>query len=74
MIRITQSLIKISLNWLQTGKPSDEFLNQPITSADHPFIRQYAHLDHPRGENPALPKPGESELDFYERRYKERVG
>lgn len=66
------------------GRPDDAFLNQPITSSDHPFLKQIAHAEmvrNPRtGEleqsqeaKSAERRPGESELDYYDRRYKERV-
>lgn len=54
------------------GRPDDEFFNQPITSNDHPFLRQYAQLDGPEAAK-ALRQPGESEMDYYERRYQERM-
>ena len=65
------------------GRPSDEFFDQPIAQNDHPFLRQFAHNDltkNSRGElelskeaKSAERRHGESELDYYERRYKERV-
>lgn len=65
------------------GRPDDEFFNQPISSQDHPFLRQFAHSDAARNSQgqlepskealAAMRKPGESELDYYERRYQERV-
>ncbi|XP_052805161.1 protein FAM221A-like [Mya arenaria] len=80
------------------GAPPDEFLNQPITSSDHPFLRVNAesikqHKTNQRaiaarhgGQGPsqeeidadlaermsAMKRPGESDMDFYERRYQER--
>jgi hypothetical protein len=66
------------------GRPSDDFFEQPITSNDNPFLRQFATNDmvrNPRTGQMELTKeakaaerrPDESELDYYERRYKERV-
>ncbi|KAH3691411.1 protein FAM221A-like [Dreissena polymorpha] len=80
------------------GAPPDEYLNQPITSSDHPFlranvesIRQYKlnqkaiagrqgqagpsqeEIDADLAERmSAMRRPGESEMDYYERRYQER--
>lgn len=74
------------------GAPSKEFLEQPITSSDHPFLRANvesikAHkmkqltakgskdddIDADLAERmSALKKPGESDMDYYERRYQER--
>ena len=48
------------------GRPEEEFFRQPISSNDHPMLRQFAN------GSDDLRKPGESELDFYERRYQER--
>ncbi|CAF0780556.1 unnamed protein product [Didymodactylos carnosus] len=59
---------------MHLGRPSDEFLNQPITAADHPILRTHAALDPSSQEaQNQLRRGGESELDYYERRYKERV-
>ncbi len=65
------------------GKPGSEFFDSPISNNDHPFLRQIAHNDmarNQRGEleptpeaQSAMRRPGESELDYYERRYQERV-
>lgn len=70
------------------GEPSLEFLEQPITSEDHPFLRSnvQAITQHKLAMNDVegamvdsverhaqQRRPGESELDYYERRYKERV-
>ena len=65
------------------GKPGDEFFNQPIKSTDHPFLRQFAHADLQRNAQgqleatteakSAMRRPDESEMDYYDRRYKERV-
>jgi len=65
------------------GRPDDEFFDQPISHSDHPFLKQYAHADmvrNSRGElvqsseaKSAERRPGESELDYFDRRYKERV-
>lgn len=65
------------------GRPDNEYLEQPIGSFDHPQLRQFAYLDSKVGPNGELVlsdeaksqqrKPGESEMDFYERRYQERV-
>ncbi|KAK3097846.1 hypothetical protein FSP39_013755 [Pinctada imbricata] len=74
------------------GAPSKEFLEQPITSTDHPFLRANvqsikAHkmnqrllkgtggddIDEDLAERmSAMRRPGESEMDYYERRYQER--
>ncbi|CAL8105139.1 unnamed protein product [Calicophoron daubneyi] len=69
------------------GTLTEEELNAPITSNDHPFLRdqaaavyayklakndlQGAELERPEVES-QMHRPGESELDFYERRYQER--
>ncbi len=66
------------------GRPDDSFFNQPITSSDHPFLKQYAHaemarnprtgeLEQSKEAKSAERRSDESELDYYERRYKERV-
>ncbi len=65
------------------GRPDDEFFAKPIDNSDHPFLRQFAYADSKVGPDGALAlseeaksqqrKPGESELDYYERRYQERV-
>jgi len=70
------------------GAPSEEFLAQPITVQDHAFLRAavpsiQAHnqakkdnskLDEDMAERmAAMRRPGESELDYYERRYQERL-
>jgi hypothetical protein len=65
------------------GRPDEEFFQQPISQNDHPFLRQFAQNDlvkNARGElelskeaKSAERRPGESEMDYYERRYKERV-
>ncbi|KAL3831570.1 hypothetical protein ACJMK2_023309 [Sinanodonta woodiana] len=79
------------------GAPPEEYLNQPITSSDHPFLRANvqsikAHKLKQRAleggpqrsaADPddadlaemmsAMKKPGESDMDFYERRYQERL-
>lgn len=58
------------------GKPSDDKLNLPITHDDHPFLRQYEHTQLNSSESGQSKsqgrQPGESELDYYERRYKEK--
>ncbi|KAH9489227.1 hypothetical protein Btru_058829 [Bulinus truncatus] len=76
------------------GAPSDEFLNQPITALDNPFLRSNvnsikAHQLARKGQNAlsgpedpvfddieerisAVKKPGESDMDYFERRYQER--
>ncbi|CAL1547803.1 unnamed protein product [Lymnaea stagnalis] len=76
------------------GAPSEEFLNQPITALDNPFLRANvnsikAHQLARKGGNSltgpedpvfddieerisAVKKPGESDMDYYERRYQER--
>jgi len=69
------------------GAPSDEFLAQDITAQDHAFLRAavpsiQAHrqankndykFDEDLAERmSAMRRPGESELDYYERRYQER--
>ncbi|KAK2158466.1 hypothetical protein NP493_1786g00025 [Ridgeia piscesae] len=70
------------------GAPSEEFLKQEITSSDHAFLRgavpsiqahrraikDYGRLDEDMAERmSSLRKPNESEMDFYERRYQERL-
>lgn len=65
------------------GRPDDEFFKQPISHNDHPFIKQYAQHDlvrNSKGElvqsneaKSAERRQGESELDYFERRYKERM-
>ena len=70
------------------GAQSEEFLAQQITAQDHPFLRAavpsiQAHhqanndsdrLDEDMAERmSAMRRPGESELDYYERRYQERL-
>jgi len=70
------------------GAPAEEFLAQPITAHDHPFLRaavpsiqahhqasnNNARLDEDMAERmSAMRRPGESELDYYERRYQERL-
>lgn len=70
------------------GAPSEEFLAQEITAQDHAFLRAavpsiQAHrqakkvtdkLDEDMAERmSAMRRPGESELDYYERRYQERL-
>ncbi|KAI0211617.1 hypothetical protein LSAT2_003546 [Lamellibrachia satsuma] len=68
------------------GAPSVEFLNQPITSLDHPFLR--ANVESIRAHKMAVGAPdfadddaerisatrwpGESDMDYFERRYQER--
>ncbi|VDP85004.1 unnamed protein product [Echinostoma caproni] len=70
------------------GLLTEEELNAPITSNDHPFLRSQAQtvyayklaqndIEGAERERPEVEfqmrRPGESELDFYERRYQERV-
>ncbi|XP_059177891.1 protein FAM221A-like [Physella acuta] len=77
------------------GAPSEEFLSQPITALDNPFLRANvnsikAHELAKRGTNAltgpedpvfqdieerisSVKKPGESDMDFFERRYQERL-
>ncbi|PVD33321.1 hypothetical protein C0Q70_04574 [Pomacea canaliculata] len=77
------------------GAPSEEFLNQPITSSDNPFLRanvqaikahSMAHRQTGQLMNPddqvfddmeervsAMRRPGESDMDYFERRYQERL-
>ncbi|TGZ69841.1 hypothetical protein CRM22_003516 [Opisthorchis felineus] len=69
------------------GMLTQEELEAPITANDHPFLRMhapavYAHklaqndLEGAAKERPEVEsqmrRPGESELDYYERRYQER--
>ncbi|XP_013388341.1 protein FAM221A [Lingula anatina] len=77
------------------GAPPIEFLDQPITSADHPFLKANvqsikahqlargpvrkaiqggsAEVDHDLAERmSAMRRPGESDMDYFERRYQER--
>lgn len=71
------------------GAPSKEFLSQPILSSDHAFLRSNlqtmvtASLSHnSQGLSDeekmelesSLRKPEETELEYFERRYKERQG
>lgn len=70
------------------GAPSEEFLAQQITAQDHPFLRAAVpsvqayreanndsnRLDEDMTERmSAMRRPGESEMDYYERRYQERL-
>lgn len=72
------------------GAPSEEFLNQPITAMDNPFLRgnvnsiKAHHMAKGKGPDDALfddieervsavKKPGESDMDYFERRYQERL-
>ncbi|XP_064614203.1 protein FAM221A-like isoform X2 [Liolophura sinensis] len=78
----------------RSGAPSQEFLNQPITASDNPFLRanvesikadkmknrsvkesSQGHLvDEDLAERmSALRRPGESDMDYFERRYQERL-
>lgn len=69
------------------GAPSAEFLDQEITGDDNPFLRAHvggikehkmrmgdlqAALKDSEERQSQMRKPGESELDYYERRYQER--
>ncbi|TPP59848.1 hypothetical protein FGIG_11780 [Fasciola gigantica] len=69
------------------GLLTEEELNAPITSNDHPFLRSQAQavyayklaqndMEGAERERPEVEsqvrRPGESELDYYERRYQER--
>lgn len=75
------------------GAPSQEFLEQPITASDHPFLRanvtsikahkmqQRALKGQPSGSEvdedlaermSAMRRPGETDMDYFERRYQER--
>lgn len=75
------------------GAPPEDFLNQPITSSDHPFLRANVEsIKHHKMKQRALAgqskpaiededlaermsamkRPGESDMDYYERRYQER--
>lgn len=69
------------------GAPSQEFLDQEITGDDNPFLRAHvggikehkmragdiqAALKDSEERQSQMRKPGESELDYYERRYQER--
>jgi len=68
------------------GAPSDEFLAQDITKQDRAFLRAavpsiQAHRQANKNDykfdedlaerTSAMRRPGESELDYYERRYQE---
>lgn len=61
------------------GRPNEEFFNQEIGQNDHPFIRQFANTDLNRNsigeleDKSAVRRSGESELDYFDRRYKERM-
>ncbi|VDO61407.1 unnamed protein product [Schistosoma margrebowiei] len=67
---------------------SEEEMNKSITSVDNPFLRSHAQgvFNYKLGVNDMngaererhevesqMRRPGESELDYYERRYQERV-
>ncbi|CAF2062629.1 unnamed protein product [Rotaria magnacalcarata] len=55
------------------GRPDDDFLNQPITAMDHPILRVHASHEPDSAEAQSqLRRTGESEMDYYERRYQER--
>ena len=75
---------RVIINIIKLGRPSDEFLEQPITINDNPYLRQYATSDLVQNAKSGKLEPskealsaerrvGETELDYYERRYKERV-
>ncbi len=78
--RISKSLLQIKK---KKGRPEDDFFDAPISNKDHPMLRQFAHSDmarNSRGEleltdeaRSAMRRPNESEMDYYERRYQERV-
>ncbi|CAF4249283.1 unnamed protein product, partial [Adineta steineri] len=52
-------------------QPDDDCLNQPITAMDYLILRAHASLDPNSAETQSqLRRPDESELDYYERRYK----
>jgi len=69
------------------GRPSESLLDAPITSNDHPFLRMHAQAIHQRdvAKGKAIPqmenyeavsgvkRPGETDMDFFERRYQERL-
>ncbi|CAF1546179.1 unnamed protein product [Adineta steineri] len=56
---------------LDPSRPDDDFLNLSITAMDYPILRAQASLDPNSTEAQSqLHRPGESELDYYERRYK----
>ncbi|CAF1240878.1 unnamed protein product [Adineta steineri] len=56
---------------LDPGPPADDFLNQPITAMDHSILRAHVFLDPNSAEAQSqLRRPGESESDYYEHRYK----
>ncbi|PAA56001.1 hypothetical protein BOX15_Mlig008728g2 [Macrostomum lignano] len=69
------------------GAPSAEFLDQEITGDDNPFLRAHvggikehkmrmgdmqAALKDSEERQSQMRRPGESELDYYERRYQEK--
>ncbi|CAF1218600.1 unnamed protein product [Rotaria sordida] len=55
------------------GRPDDDFLNQPITAMDHPILRVHAsHEPNSSEAQSQLRRSGETELDYYERRYQEK--
>lgn len=70
------------------GAPSEEFLSQEITSNDHPFLRaavpsiqaqrrankEFDKLKIDKNEETSQQRrPGESDMEFFERRYQERL-
>lgn len=69
------------------GRPSESLLDAPITSNDHPFLRMHAQAIHQRDVAKGKPipqmenyeatsgfkRPGETDMDFFERRYQERL-
>ncbi|ESO10554.1 hypothetical protein HELRODRAFT_167056 [Helobdella robusta] len=58
------------------GVPSLDELNKPMTSSEHPFLKKHIST---RGDSEmaefeaSMKQPGESELDYYERRYQQRL-
>ncbi|XP_076471463.1 protein FAM221A-like [Babylonia areolata] len=73
------------------GAPDEEWLNQPITASDNPFLRANVQsiMAHKMAKNQsgmdqeifddmeervsARRRPGESDMDYFERRYQERL-
>ncbi|KAF6016853.1 FAM221A [Bugula neritina] len=69
------------------GAPSAEFLNQPVSASDHPFLRAnlpamnaYRGLEQGTPEYEAdlaeqmaaMRRPGETDMEYFERRYQQR--
>ena len=55
---IQLDLLDVSLHWVCTGAPDDEWLNRPITASDSPFLRANVRSvkAHVMGKGMNLPK------------------